>query len=72
MTVSAMLKSTRYACTKRISAKLGVVPEMKYPNEGGPDLKACFYLLLCVTRPSAPKMLRFLDYGVQCTGRQPR
>jgi serine/threonine-protein kinase HipA len=40
---------------------LGVVPEMKYQNEGGPDLKACFDLLRKVTRPSAPQVLRFLD-----------
>lgn len=40
---------------------LGVVPEMKYQNEGGPDLKACFDLLRKVTRPSAPQVLRLLD-----------
>lgn len=40
---------------------LGVVPEMKYQNEGGPDLKACFDLLRHATRPSAPQVLRFLD-----------
>lgn len=43
---------------------LGVVPEMKYQNEGGPDLKACFELLRQATRPSAPQILRFLDYVV--------
>jgi serine/threonine-protein kinase HipA len=40
---------------------LGVVPEMKYQNEGGPDLKACFDLLRKTTRPSAPQVLRLLD-----------
>ena len=40
---------------------LGVAPEMKYQNEGGPDLKACFDLLRHVTRPSAPQVLRLLD-----------
>lgn len=40
---------------------LGVVPEMKYQNEGGPDLKACFDLLRHATRPSAPHVLRLLD-----------
>jgi len=40
---------------------LGVVPEMKYQNEGGPDLKACFSLLRKATRPHAPQMLRLLD-----------
>lgn len=43
---------------------LGVVPEVKYQNEGGPDLKACFDLLRRVTRPSAPQVLRLLDYVV--------
>lgn len=40
---------------------LGVVPEMKYQNEGGPDLAQCFALLRHVTRPSAPHVLRLLD-----------
>jgi serine/threonine-protein kinase HipA len=40
---------------------LGVVPEMKYQNEGGPDLKACFGLLRHATRPSAPQVLRLVD-----------
>jgi len=40
---------------------LGVVPEMKYQNEGGPNLKACFDLLRKATRPSAPQVLRLLD-----------
>lgn len=43
---------------------LGVVSEIKYQNEGGPDLKACFDLLRRVTRPSAPQVLRLLDYVV--------
>ena len=40
---------------------LGTVPEMKYQNEGGPDLKACFDLLRKASRPSAPQVLRLLD-----------
>jgi serine/threonine-protein kinase HipA len=40
---------------------LGVVPEMKYQNEGGPDLTACFDLLRKATRPSALQVLRLLD-----------
>ncbi|MEO7934976.1 MAG: type II toxin-antitoxin system HipA family toxin [Dokdonella sp.] len=40
---------------------LGVVPEMKYQNEGGPDLSQCFELVRRVTRPSAPQILRLLD-----------
>jgi serine/threonine-protein kinase HipA len=40
---------------------LGVVPEMKYQNEGGPDLAQCFDLVRRATRPSAPNVLRLLD-----------
>lgn len=43
---------------------LGVAPEMKYQNEGGPDLAQCFELLRRVTRPSAPQVLRLLDYVI--------
>lgn len=43
---------------------LGVVPEMKYQNEGGPDLVQCFDLVRRVSRPSAPQILRLLDYVV--------
>ncbi len=40
---------------------LGVVPEMKYQNEGGPNLAQCFDLVRRATRPSAPHVLRLLD-----------
>ena len=40
---------------------LGIVPELKYQNEGGPDLKRCFELLRRATKPSAPQVLRLLD-----------
>jgi serine/threonine-protein kinase HipA len=43
---------------------LGVVPEMKYQNEGGPDLAQCFELVRRATRPSAPQVLRLFDYVV--------
>ncbi|MDQ3197428.1 MAG: type II toxin-antitoxin system HipA family toxin [Pseudomonadota bacterium] len=43
---------------------LGVAPEMKYQNEGGPDLAQCFALVRRLTRPSAPQVLRLLDYVV--------
>lgn len=43
---------------------LGVVPEIKYQNEGGPDLAQCFDLVRNVTRPSAPQILRMLDYVI--------
>ncbi len=41
---------------------MGVVPEMKYQSEGGPDLAQCFDLVRSATRPSAPQVLRLLDY----------
>lgn len=40
---------------------LSVVPEMKYQNEGGPDLPQCFELIRSAMRPSAPQTLRMLD-----------
>lgn len=40
---------------------LGVVPELKYQNEGGPDLAQCFDLVRRLTRPSALHILRLLD-----------
>jgi hypothetical protein len=40
---------------------LGVVPEVKYQIEGGPDLAQCFDLLRSATRPNAPEVLRLLD-----------
>jgi len=43
---------------------LGVIPELKYQNEGGPDLAQCFDLVRRITRPSAPQVLRLLDYVV--------
>lgn len=43
---------------------LGVVPEMKYQNEGGPDLTQCFELVRRTTRPSAPQVLRLFDYVI--------
>lgn len=43
---------------------LGLVPELKYQNEGGPDLPRCFDLVRRMTRPSAPQVLRLLDYVI--------
>lgn len=40
---------------------LGVPPELKYQNEGGPDLQTCFVLLRKATKPNAPQVIRFLD-----------
>ena len=43
---------------------LGIAPEYKYQNEGGPDLAQCFALIRTATRPSAPHILRLLDYVI--------
>lgn len=43
---------------------LGIAPEYKYQNEGGPDLGQCFALIRKATRPSAPHILRLLDYVI--------
>lgn len=43
---------------------LGVVPEHKYQNEGGPGLAQAFALLRSATRPSAPHTLKLLDVVV--------
>lgn len=43
---------------------LGVVPETKYQNEGGPGLPECFDLVRQATRPSAPHVLRLFDYVI--------
>lgn len=43
---------------------LGVAPETKYQNEGGPDLAQAFELLRRATRPSAPQILKLLDVVV--------
>jgi serine/threonine-protein kinase HipA len=43
---------------------LGVAPETKYQNEGGPDLAQAFDLVRRATRPSAPHILKLLDFVV--------
>lgn len=43
---------------------LGVFTENKYQNEGGPDLAQAFALLRRATRPSAPHILKMLDFVV--------
>ncbi len=43
---------------------LGIIPEMKYQNEGGPSLVDCFDLVRRVTRPNALQILRLLDYVI--------
>ena len=41
---------------------LGVPPQFKYQNEGGPSIADGFELVRKVTRPSAPNVLQLLDY----------
>jgi serine/threonine-protein kinase HipA len=41
---------------------LGVAPELKYQNEDGPTNADGFALVRKVTTPSAPNLLRLLDY----------
>ncbi|MEI8327501.1 MAG: HipA domain-containing protein, partial [Betaproteobacteria bacterium] len=43
---------------------LGTAPETKYQNEGGPNLAQSFELLRRATRPSAPHILKLLDFVV--------
>jgi len=43
---------------------LGVPPETKYQNEGGPDLTQAFDLVRRATRPSALSTLRLLDFVI--------
>lgn len=43
---------------------LGIVPEHKYQNEGGPSLAQAFDLVRSATRPSALHTLKLLDYVV--------
>ena len=43
---------------------LGVVPEIKYQNEGGPGLAQCFDLVKQAIKPSAPSLLRLLDFVI--------
>ena len=43
---------------------LGVAPETKYQSEGGPTLAHAFELLRRTTRPSAPHILKMLDFVV--------
>lgn len=43
---------------------LAVVPEYKYQNEGGPGLAQAFNLLRRATRPSAPHILKLLDFVI--------
>jgi serine/threonine-protein kinase HipA len=43
---------------------LGLPPETKYQNEGGPGLAQAFALLRRATRPSAPHVLKLLDFVI--------
>lgn len=43
---------------------LGVAPEYKYQNEGGPGLAQCFEVVRRAVRPSAPQILKLLDFVI--------
>lgn len=43
---------------------LGFIPELKYQNEGGPDLARCFDLIRKIANPSATQLLKFFDYVI--------
>lgn len=43
---------------------LGIAPEYKYQNEGGPDLAKSFKLVRQATRPSAPQILKLVDFVI--------
>jgi serine/threonine-protein kinase HipA len=43
---------------------LGIPPEQKYANEGGPGFKACFDLIRQACTPPAPAILRLLDAAI--------
>lgn len=43
---------------------MGITPELKYQNEGGPDFNQCFELVRRVTQPSAPQLLHLLDASI--------
>ena len=58
---SAALAQLRRLHQEDFAQALGVGPELKYQNEGGPDLMACFDLLRRVCRPSGLAVLRLLD-----------
>lgn len=40
---------------------LGIVPEMKYQQEGGPNLRTCFKLVREISSIPGPDLLRFFD-----------
>ncbi len=60
---------TAEGCLQRLHQEdfcqaLAVAPEYKYQNEGGPGLSQAFELLRRATRPSAPQILKLLDYAI--------
>lgn len=60
---------TADGCLRRLHQEdfcqaLAVAPEYKYQNEGGPDLAQAFELLRRATRPSAPQILKLLDFAI--------
>lgn len=61
------IEQTLAASTQRLHQEdfcqaLGVPPELKYQNEGGPDLAQAFALVRSATRPNAPHILKLLGF----------
>lgn len=67
LSAQAATDEDAFAATQRLHQEdfcqaLGVPPELKYQNEGGPDLAQAFALVRSATRPSAPQILKLLDF----------
>lgn len=67
LSAQAATDEDSFAATQRLHQEdfcqaLGVPPELKYQNEGGPDLAQAFALVRSATRPSAPQVLKLLDF----------
>lgn len=61
------VEQTPAAFTQRLHQEdfcqaLGAPPELKYQNEGGPDLAQAFALVRSATRPNAPHILKLLGF----------
>lgn len=60
-------EQTSAASTQRLHQEdfcqaLGIPPELKYQNEGGPNLAQAFALVRRATRPNAPHILKLLGF----------
>lgn len=58
----SLVASTQRLHQEDFCQALGVPPELKYQNEGGPDLVQAFALVRSATRPNAPHILKLLGF----------